>query len=78
MLFNCFKISILALNMHLLINKSTPIFDLFFFDPKPQIEKYLSINELDELILSKNDANLLKLGKFELFLSQKPLVELID
>ena len=57
--------------MHLLINKSTPIFDLFFFELKPQIEKYLSINELDELILSKIDANLLKLGNDEIFLSQK-------
>jgi len=45
--------------MHLVLYKSSQIFPLFFLEPKPQIEKYLSTLELDDFMLSNTNANLL-------------------
>ena len=61
--------------MHLHVNKSSPIFPLFFFELKPQIEKKRSIQELDDLILINSLANLLKSGNLIAFLIQNDAVE---
>ena len=63
--------------MHLHVNKSSPIFPLFFFELKPQIEKKRSIQELDDLILINSLANLLKSGNLIAFLIQNDAVEFI-
>ena len=63
--------------MHLHVNKSSPIFPLFFFEIKPQIEKKRSIQELDDLILINSLANLLKSGNLIAFLIQNDAVEII-
>jgi hypothetical protein len=63
--------------MHLHVNKSSPIFPLFFFELKPQIEKKRSIQELDDFILIKSLANLLKSGNLIAFLIQNDAVEFI-
>ena len=60
--------------MHLHVNKSSPIFPLFFFELKPQIEKKRSIQELDDLILINSLANLLKSGNLISFLIQNDAV----
>ncbi len=63
--------------MHLHLNKSSPIFPLFFFELKPQIEKKRSIQELDDFILIKSLANLFKSGNLIAFLIQNDAVEFI-
>jgi len=63
--------------MHLHVNKSSPIFPLFFFELKPQIEKKRSIQELDDFILIKSLANLFKSGNLIAFLIQNDAVEFI-
>jgi hypothetical protein len=56
--------------MHLVLYKSSQIFPLFFLEPKPQIEKYLSTLELDDFMLSNTSANLLNKGNLITFLIQ--------
>ena len=67
--------SIFARRMHLHVNKSSPIFPLFFFELKPQIEKKRSMHAQDDLILINSLANLL--NNLIAFLIQNDLVELI-
>lgn len=67
-----------ARSKHLDINKSEPIFELCFFELKPQIEKYLSIQELEDLIFNNILANLLNSGYFVTFLIQNEAVEFIS
>ena len=64
-----------ARSKHLEINKSLPIFEDCFLELKPHIEKYLSIQELDDLIFINMSASLLKSGYLVTFFNQKAAVD---
>jgi hypothetical protein len=68
----------LARSRHRDINKSYPILALFFFEVNPQIEKYLSIQELEDLMFKIILANLLKSGYLAIFFIQNAAVDYIS